>query len=368
MEAITIIGGGIAGLALAGGLDPGRFDVTLYEQRPGLPPVESSLAMWPQAQSALAVLGILPEVRKAGVRFGGMALRDGAGKPFVSPEVRGVIGVSRAELLRLLDAAVPRSVHRVAGRVEHIPATGPLASGLLVGADGVHSVVRQAFWGSRAEATLTPYLALRGVLPQSTDAGTGGEYWGRGTLFGIAPASGGRTYWYASFRSQEGPARMDVAEALRQARERFAGGASALRRVLESATAGMTLVQRIWTVPMLTGYVRPGAVLVGDAAHGMTPNLGRGACEALVDAVTLAELLNTQPVPEALKAYNKQRVARTQLLRLASSGMTRLALADRGQPLRDRLLRIAIRKSPAGAVGRSWRKSSAGGKRPTAGR
>jgi 2-polyprenyl-6-methoxyphenol hydroxylase-like FAD-dependent oxidoreductase len=85
----------------------------------------------------------------------------------------------------------------------------------------------------------------------------------------------------------------------------------------------------------------------------MTPNLGRGACEALVDAVTLAELLNTQSVPEALKAYNSQRVARTQLLRLASSGMTRLALADRGQPLRDRLLRLATRKSPAAAVGRS---------------
>ena len=353
MEAITIIGGGIAGLALAAGLDPERFDVTMYEQRPGLPAVESSLAMWPEAQSALAVLGILPDIRKAGARFGGMALRDGAGNAWVAPEVRGVLGVSRAELMRLLDAAVPQAVHRVTERVEHIPATGPLATGLLVGADGVNSVVRQAFWGSRAEATLTPYLALRGVVPGSADASAGGEYWGRGTLFGIAPASGGRTYWYASFRSEEGPVRADVAEALRHARERFADGAPAIRTVLESATPETSLAQRIWTVPLLTSYVRPGAVLVGDAAHGMTPNLGRGACEALVDAVTLAELLNTQSVPEALKAYNSQRLARTQLLRLASSGMTRLALADRGQPLRDRLLRLATRKSPAAAVGRS---------------
>jgi 2-polyprenyl-6-methoxyphenol hydroxylase-like FAD-dependent oxidoreductase len=353
MEAITIVGGGIAGLALAAGLDPERFDVTLNEQRPGLPAVESSLAMWPEAQSALAVLGILPDIRQAAARFGGMALRDGAGNAWVSPEVRGVLGVSRAELLKLLEAAVPTSVHRVTERAEHIPATGPLVAGLLMGADGVHSVVRRAFWGSRAEATLTPYLALRGVLPESPGSGDGGEYWGRGNLFGIAPASGGRTYWYASFRSAEGPARVDVAEALRQARERFAGGAPSIRQVLEAATPAASLAQRIWTVPMLTSYVRPGAVLVGDAAHGMTPNLGRGACEALVDAVTLAELLNTQSVPEALKAYNRQRVARTQLLRLASAGMTRLALADRGQPLRDRLLRLATRKSPAAAVGRS---------------
>lgn len=222
-----------------------------------------------------------------------------------------------------------------------------------MGADGVHSVVRQAFWGSRAEATLTPYLALRGVLSESTDVSTGGEYWGRGTLFGVAPASGARTYWYASFRSEEGPARVDVADALRQARERFADGAPAIRPVLQAATPETTPAQRIWTVPMLTSYVWPGAVLVGDAAHGMTPNLGRGACEALVDAVCLAELLSTQSVPEALKAYNKRRVAWTQLLRLASSRMTRLALADRGQPLRDRLLRIATSKSAAAAVGRS---------------
>jgi 2-polyprenyl-6-methoxyphenol hydroxylase-like FAD-dependent oxidoreductase len=85
----------------------------------------------------------------------------------------------------------------------------------------------------------------------------------------------------------------------------------------------------------------------------MTPNLGRGACEALVDAVTLAELLNSQSAPEALRAYSRERVMRTQLLRLASSGMTRLALAERAQPVRDRLLGFATRQSPAGAVGRS---------------
>lgn len=352
MEAITIVGGGIAGLALAAGLDLQRFDVTIHEQRPGAPTVETSLAMWPEAQSALAVLGILPEIRKVAARFGGMALRDGEGKAWLSPEVRGVIGVSRPDLIRLLDAAVPRSVHRVTGRVEDIPATGPLASGLLVGADGVHSRVRRAFWGAPADATLTPYLALRGVLPEPVDPDIGGEYWGRGKLFGITPAAGG-TYWYASFRSDLGPAEVDVAEALSRTRDRFSGGAGAIRKVLESATPQTTLAQRIWTVPVLASYVRPGAVLVGDAAHGMTPNLGRGACEALVDAVTLAELLNSESAPEALKAYNKQRIVRTQLLRLASSAMTRLALAERSQPLRDRLLRIATRRSPAGAVGRS---------------
>ena len=88
MEAINIVGGGIAGLALAAGLDPERYDVTVHEQRPGLPTVETSLAMWPEAQGALAVLGILPEIKAVGATFGGMALRDAAGGSWASPEVR----------------------------------------------------------------------------------------------------------------------------------------------------------------------------------------------------------------------------------------------------------------------------------------
>jgi len=227
--------------------------------------------------------------------------------------------------------------------VDGIPAAGPLAAGLLVGADGVHSVVRRSFWGARSQARATPYLALRGVLPVTVQARAGGEYWGRGQLFGITHASGGRTYWYASFRSSLGPAGVDAAEALQQARERFAGSAPAVRTVLEQATSDATLAQRIWTTPNLGSFVRPGAVLAGDAAHGMTPNLGRGACEALVDAVTLAELLNAHPVEEALKAYNRKRALKTQLLRLASSAMAGVALAERSQPLRDGLLRLASR-------------------------
>jgi 2-polyprenyl-6-methoxyphenol hydroxylase-like FAD-dependent oxidoreductase len=343
MEAITIIGGGIAGLALGAGLDPERFDVTIHEQRPGVPAVETSLAMWPEAQAALAVLGVLPQIREAGAVFGGMALRDAKGTALVAPEVRGLLGVSRADLIRILEGALPASVRRVEGRVDEIPATGPLASGLLVGADGVHSVVRRSFWGARSQARLTRYLALRGVLPVPVQAGAGGEYWGRGQLFGITPAAGGRTYWYASFRSSLGPAGVDTAEMLRQAEKRFARNAPAIRTVLEQATPETTLAQRIWTTPNLGSFVRPGAVLAGDAAHGMTPNLGRGACEALVDAVTLAELLNAHPVEDALKAYNRQRALKTQLLRLASSAMAGVALAERSQPLRDGLLRLASR-------------------------
>ncbi|HSN38030.1 MAG TPA: FAD-dependent monooxygenase [Arthrobacter sp.] len=347
MEAISVIGGGIAGLALAASLDPGRFRVTVHERRAEPLAVETSLAMWPEAQRALAAVGILPAVRAAGSGFGGMALRDGSGNVLFTGGAAGVIGVSRADLLRLLDAAVPASVARVYGQVAALP--GP---GLVVGADGVHSIVRRSLWGERTRARLSPYLALRGIIDEPVPSGGGGEYWGRGQLFGIAPASRDRTYWYASYRSALGPVGIDVGEALALTRARFSGRAAGIDGVLAAATPAGTLAQRVWTVPCPGSYRRDGAVLVGDAAHGMTPNLGRGACEALIDAVTLAELLNSRPLPEALQAYNRRRLLRSQGLRVASSVMARLALTEGAQPLRDRLLRLAGSGSGAAGVER----------------
>jgi 2-polyprenyl-6-methoxyphenol hydroxylase-like FAD-dependent oxidoreductase len=347
MEAVSVVGGGIAGLALAACLDPARFRVTVHERREEPPSVETSLAMWPEAQRALDHVGVLPAVRAAGAEFGGMSLRDGSGKALLTARPPGVIGVSRADLLRLLDAAVPASVARASGPVESLPRPG-----LVVGADGVHSIVRRSVWGERTRARLTPYLALRGIIDGTVPAGGGGEYWGRGQLFGIAPASRGRTYWYASYRSDLGPAGVDVDEALALTRARFSGAAAAIGRVLTAAAPGQTLAQRVWTVPFPGGYQRDGAVLVGDAAHGMTPNLGRGACEALIDAATLADLLNTRPLPEALRSYNRRRLLRSQALRVASSAMARLALAEKAQPLRDRLLGMTHRPRGAAAVER----------------
>ena len=134
------------------------------------------------------------------------------------------MGGSRVDLLRLLDAAVPASVIRAYGPVTPLPDPGPV-----VGADGVHSIVRRSVWGERARARLSPYLALRGIIDEPVPPDGGGEYWGRGQLFGIAPASRGRTYWWAAYRSGLGPGGIDVDEALALTRARFAGRADGIQ-------------------------------------------------------------------------------------------------------------------------------------------
>lgn len=345
MVPISIVGGGIAGLALAACLDQGRFEVTLYEKRPGLPTVGTALGMWPTAQRALDRMGLLEKARAVSPVIGSGSVRNAAGEPWVTVNGGEMFAISRIDLLRLLDEALPVAVRRVTSHVQALPADG----GLVVGADGVHSLVRREAWGARTAAKLTPYLALRGTLPSRVSPDSVGEYWGCGDLFGMAASYGGM-FWYASYRSGLGPYGIDVAAVLEEARGRYAGHAPAIRQVLAAATPEDSLVQRIWTVPRLKSFVRGRAVLVGDAAHGMMPTLGRGACESLVDAVTLADLLNTLPEDQALRAYDRQRRLRTRALSLASSALGRVALAEGAQPLRDRLLGLARRRQARAAV------------------
>ena len=334
MTTATIIGGGIAGLALAAALDPSRFDVTLAEQRAELPATATSLAIWPEARAALEQLGVYDRLAALSPHIDRFPLRSVTGTAWAEMPIPRAALVARVDLLRALDAAVPSSVQRVVARVDRVEAS---ADELVIGADGVHSAVRRAGWGGRADAAVTPYLAVRGVLPEPVAEDAFGEYWGRGRLYGIGPHRAG-TNWYTSFQSELGPRRVDVAEALRHARHRGSAVAPAIAHVLDTATPDTTLAQRIWTTPRLRSYVRGRFVLVGDAAHAMTPNLGRGACEALVDAVTLARLLNALPSRDALAAYDRERVRPTQRRRAASGALMRLALAERSQPARDRLL------------------------------
>lgn len=334
MARIDIVGAGVAGLALAAALDPARHDVALHDDRAGLPEVGTAFGMWPVAQRALARLGLADEVRRHSVRVDVGALRDARGRALVVTSGQDVRLVTRPTLLRLLETAVPATVEHSPARVVD-PAA--LAGDLVVGADGTHSVVRLHWWGDDAAPRPTGFVAFRGVVPGDHASHGLDEYWGRRALFGVTPNPGHATNWFCAVPETR---YADVGAGLVQMRQRFAAYPDVVRDVLARATPERTLVNRIYAGRTLGRLARGRAVLVGDAAHTMPPNLGRGACESLVDAVTLGALLNTSDDPAAaVRDYQRRRRLPARAVAVASHAVLRVSVADGAASWRDRALR-----------------------------
>ncbi len=322
---VAVVGGGIAGLAVAARLDPSRFDVTVYEATPHRAAGGSALGIWPSAARALRTLGIFEQVRATGWYVRGGAVRDLHGRRPIRTRGVALLMVDRAALLAALESAVPAAVRRVTARV-----TEPdwLDAGLVVGADGVGSQVRALVRGRSGQSEdrrATPWIALRGLVAGSPRPEHVGEYWGPGRLFGIAPVGGMRTYWFSAQASRLGGEPLDPAEVVDEARALFADAAPAIRDLL--AVAGPeVLANRLWVAPPMARYARGRYVVIGDAAHAMTPNLGRGACEALLDGVSLASTLDRGG---SLVGWQARRVPPTQTARIASELLMRVALRQR---------------------------------------
>ncbi|WP_051215454.1 FAD-dependent monooxygenase [Granulicoccus phenolivorans] len=308
---ITIVGGGVAGLALAAALDPELWRVTIFEQREKLPTVESAMGMWPIAQKALAYLG-LHDLLNAAVPCKKVVISTADGRPLLALRTNIKL-LTRPALAQALTDRLPETV-----KVEHLRIVdiGDLPGDLVIGADGVHSRVRKWHWGTNAHGLDT--WVVRGTAAIPPMVGRLTEWWGEGMLFGMSPNMGDSTNWYATVRQNPGL----PAEALEEIRFTHRDYPRAVQRVLAATDPEQAVVHRVFTAPLTTSLVRGRAVLIGDAAHGMTPNVARGACESLVDAVTLAHELNNRGIHDGPKAYQRQRLVRGQGVRVGASLMT----------------------------------------------
>lgn len=338
---VLVVGGGIAGLALAGALDPRRVRVTLVEERPERAGAGTVLALWRGGRDALDAIGVGDRVRATSLPVEGGALRDAVGSVLHEVRVPGerppLWFAPRPDLVAALEAGLPGSVTRLTREVTDPRALATeVGADLVVGADGVRSVCRQrAFSGSAP--VVTEWIALRGHLP-GPPLRTATEWWGPGGLFGRTPGPLGAAWFCAVPGAGRGPT-VDPAEGLALAQGYFGDWDPTVGEILE-AVGHEADAQRILIAPPMRSAAADGLVLIGDAAHAMSPNLGRGANEALQDAVALAGVIHRQGTKGAPAAFARRRHLRGQVLRAGSSVALRAATMRRGARARDGVLRL----------------------------
>jgi 2-polyprenyl-6-methoxyphenol hydroxylase-like FAD-dependent oxidoreductase len=209
-------------------------------------------------------------------------------------------------------------------------------SDVLIGADGLRSAVRPAVFGDRSQPRYTGQVGWRGRV--EFESGDYGETWGDGQFFGNTRMAPGSTNWYAAVPTAE-----HEKEPFEHLRSRYAEWRDAIPRILAETDPATVLRHALYDLhPALAPFVKANVVLVGDAAHAMTPNLGRGACEAILDAAELVHCLNAaENVPAALAAYDKRRRRPTQRTANRSWRVMKIATTRRYALLRNTVVRAA---------------------------
>ena len=325
---MIVVGGGIGGLAVALALRQRGVEVLVLEQASELGEIGAGLLLAPNACKVLAGLGALPFLlagRSVPVRR--WELRDWRGELLSALTIPRVgefsLSTRRSDLQWALLQCLPPDVPRLGCRVNSATLLNAgvrldLADGRqmhakrVILADGAHSLARDSLWTGR-QPRYCGYVGWRGLVehvPAGWESGRVSESWGGGRRFGVAPVGDGRTYWYASANVPEplSMQRVSVAEL----REDFAGWHEPVAGILEAMPEQALLQHPI-------ADRRPGwhwqkeekIVLLGDAAHPLTPNLGQGASMALEDAWELAVRWK---LPHAMARYEEAR--RLRVLRL----------------------------------------------------
>ena len=126
-------------------------------------------------------------------------------------------------------------------------------------------------------------------------------------------------------------------------RGRFAGWRDPIPTILAAADPDDVLRNPIYDLhPPLRSFVLGPVALLGDAAHAMTPNLGRGACEAIRDAVSMVtHLTGGADVETALRGYDAERRKTAQRYAVRSRRMMQFTRMRAMAPVRDGFLRVA---------------------------
>ncbi|HEY1299551.1 MAG TPA: FAD-dependent monooxygenase [Stellaceae bacterium] len=353
---VAIVGAGIGGLSAAVSLRRAGFAVEVYEQAEELTEVGGGINMGPNATRVLRRLGLAKGLDRDGVRPAETWARrwqDGRtlqraplnplceelfGAPHMTLHRRDLLAVIAAELpedaihlghrLVALDAGEDRAEARFANGAR-------VAADVLVGADGIHSAVREALFGPE-EPRFAGCVAYRGLVPveriADLDLPVGSQSWlGPGAHLVHYFVSGGRLLNFVGWTEHDSWNREDWTDraTIERALAAFDGWHPQVRRII--AAADTCFIWALFDRDPLPRWSLGRATLLGDACHPMYPFMAQGAAQAIEDGATLAACLGADagsPVA-ALRRYERARLPRvTRLQQMSRANKHRYHMRD----------------------------------------
>jgi salicylate hydroxylase len=353
---IGVVGAGIGGLTAALALLRAGFDVQVYEQASALHEIGAGVQVSPNASRVLHWLGLADPLARTGVRplawhqrrwdDGRTLLRTPLAEPLEAAFGFPHLQVHRADLLAALAAAVPAERvhlgHRLTDltergdRVEARFANGARAEvDVLVGADGIHSLVRRILWGPE-QPRFTGCAAYRGLVSadrlRHLDLEVTAQVWmGPGRHFVHYFVRSEALVNFVAIVDQDTWTREswtdrgEIADALAA----FEGWHPQVRDII--GAADQTFIWALFDRTPLERWSAGRVTLAGDACHAMLPFMAQGAAQAIEDGATLAACLadSETDVVGALRRYEELRAPRaTRIQAMSATNKDRFHLPD----------------------------------------
>jgi len=305
---VLVVGAGVSGISVARGLLRDGHDVAVFDRRSDVQAGGGAVTIWSNGETVLRQLGV--DMDGAGQLLSGVRVTTSTGRPLASLNVRAMVGrlgapvrmVPRRVLLERLLDGFPADRIRCNSRVVGVVTTpdavrvqfqdGSSAEGdVLIGADGLHSVVRDIVGARDAEPT--GWCSWQGLvtLPELAKTDVAAILIGERGNTGLWPAGDSDWQWWFDLPWSSTDVRPE--HPIESIRSNFTGWSDSVDRVLAKLTdADLAPSPFPHFRHPIPGPGNGPVTLLGDAAHTMPPTLAQGTNQALLDTMVLCKALS----------------------------------------------------------------------------
>ena len=358
---ILIIGGGVAGLTLAGLLQKRGFIPKLVERAPKYGKVGYVIVLWPSGSKVLKGLGVYEKLLEEGCQFTNYYVSNYKGEVIktytidpVAEKYGPVISIYRPELIDTLVEAVDSEILQMGTTVEKIDQGADEVEvhfdngrsekyDLVIGCDGVRSKTRNQIFGNVPLA----YSGMSGwgfwVDPNLSKPDGIVEYWGKGKFIGVWPTKGKLSVFTSIKMPENNEDLPDIR--IDRIKECFKDFGGIVPEMLEQLVDPNEIYFDTYNDLQMDKWSKGKVVLVGDSAHAILPNAGAGVSMAMESAAVIAEELcraDSKYIVHALKQYESRRKPRVNKVQNQSRMMGKLVYSNSRllSAIRDYVLKV----------------------------